>query len=216
MPVLRKPPFIAALACVVLLPGCFVRGGGKALMISSVASDYSPVVTFAANVRIADSVRVDIARLQLLYPGEVVPGVGPVTGPIEMQALIVVANPAADLSKGVATVDRNGVRKPWVERSISNTVRLSDGLTMGAVQTAGPIAFTLPLSDGIDLSTSWLVFRLAGPAVMMTVRMADGSQMASPDRMPPIRVFACAVKNLNGKTDAPRQIVLKEAYSAGC
>lgn len=215
MPTLGKTPLLTALGCVALLSGCLARGGKK-LLVSSVDSDYSPVVTFAANVRVNDSVHVQIDRLRLFYPGEVIPGVGPVTGPIEMQAVIAVANPAADLTRNSGTVDRNGVRKPWIERSASQSVRLSEGLLMGAAQTAGPLQFTMPVPAGVNLSESWLVFRITGPAVAMSVKMADGSEMASPGRMPAIRVFACAVTNLDGKRDVARQTLMKGSYSSGC
>lgn len=184
--------------------------------MSSVDSDYSPVVTFAADVQVNDSVRVQIDRLRLLYPGEEIPGVGPVTGPIEMQAVVAVANPDADLTRGSATVDRNGVRKPWIERAASPNVRLSEGLLMGAAQSAGALRFTMPVPAGLNLSESWLVFRITGPAVAMSVRMADGSEMASPGPMPAIRVFACAVTNLDGRRNKARETLMKESYSAGC
>ncbi|MEO7362090.1 MAG: hypothetical protein ABI120_17295 [Gemmatimonadaceae bacterium] len=211
-----RSPAVAAIGCLLLLSGCFVRGT-RPLLISSADSDYSPVVTFAAHVRVTDSVQVSISRLRLLYPGEVIPGVGAVTGPIEMQALIVAANPAADLTSGAAaSFDRNGTRKPWIERAVGQSIRLSDGLLMGAPQSAGPIEYALPLADGIDLSKSWLVFRISGPAVEMKARMADGTEMPSMGRMPDIRVFACATKNLNGKQDKAREAIQKQYYSEAC
>jgi hypothetical protein len=50
----------------------------------------------------------------------------------------------------------------------------------------------------------------------MPARMADGSVMDSGISMPPIRVFACAVRNLDGKTNKARQRTMAEGYSAGC
>lgn len=209
-------PLLAALSCVGLLSGCLVRGGGGTL-ISSVGSSYSPVVSFTAKVSVTDSVRVHMDRVRVLSPGDVFPGMGAVTGPLEMQALMVSINPDADLSKAATapTADRNGTRKPWLERGGSNTVRLADSLLMGVEQTTEPLRFTLPVPVGVDLSASWLVFRITGPSVAMPARMADGT-MAPTFAMPAIRVFACSAKNLDGKTDAARQREMKEAYSAGC
>lgn len=199
-----------------LMSACLGRGGGGTL-ITSVGSSYSPVVSFAAHVRVTDSVRVQLDRVRVLSPGGVFPGMGAVTGTIEMQALVVSANPDADLSKTTTarTIDRNGTRKPWLERTGSRNVRLADSLMMGVEQTTGPLRFTLPLPADADLSASWLVFRITGPSVAMPARMADGT-MAPMLAMPAIRVFACSAKNLDGKTDAARQQQMKEAYSAGC
>lgn len=212
---MKKSPFAVASLCAVLFTGCLARGG-RPLLISSVESDYSPVVTFNAKVTVSDSVRVSVDRVRILYPGEVIPGVGPVTGPIEMQALVVAANPAADPSKGEATVDRNGTRKPWIERATGQSVRLSEGLVMGEAQNAGPFEFTIPVSTAVDLPKNWLVFRITGPAVAMSVRMADGSVMESSDKMPSIRVFACATQNLDGRKDKARSAVFRKYYSEGC
>lgn len=185
------------------------------MLISSVSSSYSPVVSFATTVQISDSVRVAVNRLRVLSPGAVFPGMGAVAGRIEMQALLVHANPAADLSKAANSIDRNGTRKPWIEQASSNNVRLADSLLMGVQQTTGPLHFAIPLPVGVDLSSSWLVFRITGAAIAKPARMADGS-MAEIFDMPPIRVFACSPRNLDGKKDAVRQRLLKEAYSSGC
>jgi len=213
---LQQPPLLAALSCVALLSGCFVRGGGGTL-ISSIGSSYSPVVSFAAKVSVTDSVRVQVDRARVLAPGEVFPGMRAVAGAIEMQALLVFANPDADLSKPTTapSIDRNGTRKPWLERAGSNTLRLADSLLMGVEQTTGPLRFTLPLPAGADRSASWLVFRVTGPSVAMPARMADGT-VAPMFAMPAIRVFACSATNLDGKIDAARQRQMTEAYSAVC
>lgn len=183
--------------------------------ISSVNSSYSPVVSFAAKVRVSDSIRVQVDRVRVLSPGEVFPGMGAVTGKLEIQALLVSVNPAADLSKTATSNDRNGSRKPWLEHAGSSNVRLADSLLMGVEQTTGPLQFSLPLPSGTDLSATWLVFRITGAAVAMPARMADGT-MAPIMEMPPIRVFACAPKNLDGKTDTARRRLMAESYSTGC
>ncbi|MEO7362918.1 MAG: hypothetical protein ABI120_21475, partial [Gemmatimonadaceae bacterium] len=122
-----------------------------------------------------------------------------------------------DLSKPTtaAAIDRNGTRKPWLERAGSKTVRLADSLLMGMEQSTGPLRFTIPLPADADLSATWLVFRVTGPSVAMPARMADGSS-APMFAMPAIRVFACSAKNLDGKTDAARQRQMREDYSAIC
>jgi hypothetical protein len=209
---LRVAPFIAVITCAALTSGCFLQRGRNVALISSTASDYSPVVTFNAKVRLNDSLRVSVDRLRILAPGEVFPGMGASTGAMSMQALLVTANPNAN---SAGSVDRNGASKPWIERSASAKVRVSDSLVSGVSQSIGPIQFALALPAETDLSISWLVFRITGPAKAMPARMADGTAM--PDfQLPDIRVFACAVKNLDGRTDKTRAAVMKEAYSAGC
>ena len=87
---------------------------------------------------------------------------------------------------------------------------------MGAAQNAGPLQYSLLLPPGVDVRTSWLVFRITGPAVEMKVRMADGSEMPSMGPMPGIRVFACATRNLDGTVDKAREIVQRKHYSEAC
>lgn len=209
---------LAGTTAAVLLSGCLARGG-RGLTVSSVRSSYSPVVSFNAAVRISDSVRVQIERVRVLAPGETFEGMGPVTGRVDMQALIVTANPDADLSRavidGLDGSDRNGTRKPWVELAAGQSVRLADSLMMGVEQRTGPVVFTIPVPSDTRPASSWLVFRITGAAISMPARLADGS-VAPLFELPPIRVFACATKNLDGKTDAARQRVMKEMYSAGC
>lgn len=192
---------------------------GSGAQVSSLKSDYSPVVAFVAKVRVSDSVRVQVERVRVLSPGEVFPGMGPVTGRIEMQALVVSANPASDMNQPSANAessrDRNGSRKPWREHAGSSQVRLADSLMMGVEQITGPLQFTVPLPVDTDLSASWLVFRITGSSVAMPARMADGT-MAPIMAMPPIRVFACSLRNLDGKMDALRKRQMEEAYSSGC
>lgn len=212
----RRASLLATLSGAVLFSGCFLHRGGGQLQVSSVQSDYAPVVSFNARVAVDDSVRVDINLLRLLYPGEVFPGMGAVTGAIEMQALLVVTNPAGNMEAAVASVDRNGTRKPWIERAASGSVALSRGLVMGVEQRVGPVRFVMPWPDGTDRDSSWLVFRITGPSVFMPARLADGSEMPAPVGMPPIRVFACALKNLNGKVDKPRRTLQAEFYSDAC
>ncbi|MBC8085997.1 MAG: hypothetical protein H7Z40_01930 [Phycisphaerae bacterium] len=171
-------------------------------------------MSFSAKVRITDSVRVDIDRVRIVSPGEVFEGSTAGTGRMEMQALLVTANPNVNGS-GSGSPDRNGTNKPWLERSASASARVADSLFMGVPQTTGPLQFVLSLPSDVDRSNSWLVFRIAGPAKAMAARMADGS--APPIiALPAIRVFACAVQNLDGKTDKARANVMKEAYSMGC
>ena len=212
---LQQSPLFAVVSCVALLSGCFVRGGGTS--ISSIGSSYSPVVSFSARVHVTDSVHVQLNRVRVLSPGQVFVGMGAVTGAIEMQALVVTANPDADLSKAAtaSTIDRNGTRKPWLERAASGGVRLADSLFMGVEQTTGPLRFTILVPANADLSASWLVFRITGPSVATPARMADGT-ITPMFAMPAIRVFACSAKNLNGKVDAARQRLMNEAYSAEC
>ncbi len=145
-------------------------------------------------------------------PGEVFEGATASTGVIEMQALVASANPSAE--GGAATSDRNGTLKPWMERSASQSVAVADALVMGVPQTSGPVQFSLSLPPGLDPAKSWLVFRLTGPAKAMAARMADGS--APPEiKLPAIRVFACAVQNLDGNPDKARAKVMADAYSSG-
>jgi hypothetical protein len=208
----RLTPFAAAITCATLFPGCFMQRGRNTTLISSTTSDYSPVVTFNAKVRVGDSLRVNVDRLRILAPGEVFPGMGASTGAMLIQALLVTANPNAN---SAGSVDRNGASKPWIERSASTHVRLSDSLVSGVPQNIGPIQFALAFPAETDLSKSWLVFRISGPAKAMPARMADGTAMPE-FQLPDIRVFACAVKNLDGHTDKARAAIMKEAYSAGC
>lgn|GEM_PF-1535763 len=208
----RRTPCVAALVCAGLTSGCFLPRGGSSTPISSATSDYSPVVTFAAKVSVTDSVRIAVDRVRIVAPGEVFEGTRASTGTIEMQAMLVTANPNAN---GSVTSDRNGTSKPWRERSASNSVAVADSLFMGLPQTTGPMRFALSIPSDFDRANSWLVFRLSGPAKAMAARLADGS--APPEiKRPAIRVFACAVQNLDGKTDKARAKVMAEAYSSGC
>lgn len=214
LPAFRAAPRFAVTVCAVLVSGCFLPRGGGGTLVSSADSDYSPVVTFNAQVRVTDSVRVSVDRMRIVSPGEVFPGQGASTGLIEMQALLVTSNPNAN-SPGAVTADRNGASKPWLERSASASVNVADSLVSGIPQTTGRLQFALGLPAGVSPAESWLVFRLSGPAKAMAARMADGS--AAPSfALPAIRVFACAVKNLNGKTDDARVKVMKESYSMAC
>ncbi|MGV3711264.1 MAG: hypothetical protein ACO1Q7_20760 [Gemmatimonas sp.] len=195
---------------------CINRGRSGEL-INSGTSSYSPVVSFVASVETSDSVRVSIDRVRVLSPGDVFPGMAAVTGRVEMQALVVTANPAADLSIPASerTSDRNGSRKPWLEVAGSALATLADSLHVGVEQTTGPLRFAIPLAPGTDASKHWLTFRITGTANALPATMADG--MAAPVfTMPPIRVFACTVRNLDGKTDKSRQQQMKEMYSSAC
>lgn len=209
---------LAALTGAIFASGCFVRGGGG-LQVSSLTSDYSPVVAFTAKVDVTDSVRVRIDRARVVAPGEDIPEMGAITGAIEMQALLVTENPLADMNRPMsadeAASDRNGSRKPWREQSVSNRVKIADSLRMGVAQTTAPLQFTLPLPPTANTAKSWLVFRISGESVALPARMADGS-IAPMLSMPPIRVFACSTKNLDGRTNKERKRQMEEAYSAGC
>ncbi|MBC8088046.1 MAG: hypothetical protein H7Z40_12330 [Phycisphaerae bacterium] len=206
-------PLCAALAFAVLASGCVLQRGGGGTMISSASSDYSPVVSFSAEVSVTDSVRIVIDRMGIVAPGEVFEGATASTGRIEMQALLVNANPNAN--GGGVDSDRNGTRKSWLERSASANIGVADSLVMGVPQTSGPHRFALPLPTDINRSESWLVFRITGPAKAMAARMADGSEPPV-ITLPSIRVFACSVKNLDGKTDQARARVMAESYLSAC
>lgn len=208
MRVRRLSPSIAALCCAALGSGCFPFRGSGGTHINSTASDYSPVVTFSAKVQIRDSVLIAVDRLRIVAPGEVFEGAKASTGEIQMQALLVTANP-----DGVT--DRNGSRKPWVERSASAPLRVVDSLTMGIPQTAGPFRYSIPVPSGFSPSDSWLVFRISGPAKAMPAMMADGTP-APAFQLPDIRVFACAMEFLDGKKDKAREVAMKQMYSMGC
>lgn len=202
------------MVCAGLVSGCFLPRGGAGTLVSSADSDYSPVVTFNARVSVTDSVRVSVDRMRIVSPGEVFPGQGASTGLIEMQALLVTTNPIAN-NRSAPNADRNGASKPWLEQSASVSVTVADALFSGIPQTTGRLQFALSLPAGVNPAESWLVFRISGPAKAMAARMADGS-VAPSFALPAIRVFACAVKNLNGKTDDARLKVMKESYSMAC
>lgn len=180
--------------------------------MSSTRSDYSPVVEFRTKTSVTDSVRVDIDRLKILAPGEWFEGMRASTGTMEMQALVVTANPNANTG---GRSDQNGSGKPWIERSASARVVVSDSLTTGIPQTKGPLRFSLSMPSDVDVAQSWLVFRISGPAKAMPARMADGTE-APAFTLPAIRVFACSIQNLDGRTDKARDKIMKEMYSAGC
>lgn len=180
--------------------------------MSSAKSDYSPIVEFRARTAVTDSVRVDIDRLKILAPGEWFEGMRASTGTMEMQALVVTSNPNANTG---GRSDQNGSGKPWLERSASAKVVVSDSLTTGITETKGPLRFSLGMPSGTSLAESWLVFRISGPAKAMPARMADGTE-APAFTLPAIRVFACSIQNLDGRTDKARERVMKEMYSAGC
>jgi hypothetical protein len=185
--------------------------------ISSVASDYSPTVRFTALVHVTDSVRVRVERTRVLAPGEVFEGMGPISGALRMQAMIVTAadSTARDAS-AEAGAARNGVHKRWTERSSSVAQPLVDSLYMGIPRAVSPLEFSLALPQGVAARESWLVFRISGASIGTPVRLADGDVRPAVIDSGGVRVFACAAHNLDGRLDRIRSEQLATAYNAWC
>jgi hypothetical protein len=206
---------LLAVSCISALPACFPGHGGRGVVISSEKSDYSPVMSLMAQVRVSDSVRVSVSRVTLLAPGSVYEGMGAITGTLNMQALLVTAVPNANVA-GNNDRTRNGVNKPWMERSASQSIPVADSLHMGIPRSLRDLHFALPLAARIDLKGSWLVFRIYGATVSSAIHMADGTVFPAKVDENGIRVFACATQNLNGVMDKVRAEQLKTAYNEWC
>ncbi|MEP6779764.1 MAG: hypothetical protein ABJC26_07735 [Gemmatimonadaceae bacterium] len=202
---------VAAIATT--LSACFLNHGASTTIVSSEGSDYSPIVTFRATVRVTDSVRVHVDHAKVLSPGEVFAGMGPIAGRLSIQALLVTST--AEALVGGAS-NANGAPRSWTERATSAAIPLVDSLVMGKPESASNLNFVLPMPAGVDAKNSWLVFRVRGSTVSAAIHLADGSVIPAQVDDNGIRVFACAVQNLNGLTDKVRAKQLKSAYNATC
>ena len=76
------------------------------MLVSSEHSDYSPVVTFAARVRVSDSIRVHVDQAKVLSPGDTFEGMGAIAGGVTIQALLVTES--EQLQKGSVCDDADG------------------------------------------------------------------------------------------------------------
>ena len=153
------------------LTGCFLKSGASEILVSSERSDYSPVVTLRASVRVTDSVHVHVKRARVLAPGEVFEGMGAIAGKLVMQALL-----ASTSTDGVATNrgategtsngvsgsggmvanrgSANGATRLWTERAASVPVALVDSLVMGRPREVADLDFVMPLPAGVDAKNS--------------------------------------------------------------
>lgn len=195
------------------LSACFINHGVSTTLVSSEGSDYSPVVTFRARVRVTDSIRIHVDHAKVLSPGEVFAGMGAIAGRLSIQALVVTSTAYA-LRAGAPNA--NSASRAWTERATSVAIPLVDSLVMGKAETVSNLNFVLPMPAGVDAKTSWLVFRVRGSTVSAAIHMADGSVIPALVDNNGIRVFACAAQNLNGKPDRVRAAQLQVAYNEVC
>ncbi|MEP6766172.1 MAG: hypothetical protein ABJB66_17795 [Gemmatimonadaceae bacterium] len=203
--------FAAAVATT--LSACFINHGASTTLVSSERSDYSPVVTFRARVRVTDSVRVHVDQAKVLSPGDVFEEMGAIARRLSIQALLVTSSADAI---GAGSANANGAPRSWTERASSAAIPLADSLVMGKPQTVSNLNFVLPMPADVDANNSWLVFRVTGSTVSAAIRMADGGVIPARVDENGIRVFACAMQNLNGKTDKVRAGQLRKAYNEVC
>lgn len=194
-------PLLLATAC---LPGRVRRD----YVVSSVASEYSPVVSLAVRVRVTDSVRVAVDSGQLLAPGY-----SPTRGTSIMQDLVLEALLAEPSPDGMR---EPGVPGAWRVVAASAPQRIADSVWVGVPVPLRAMQFTLPLAPGVAARRAWLVFRIRGNAMSTELTMADGTRVPAALMTDAVRVHACTARTLTGHLDRRRARSLATDYLGTC
>jgi hypothetical protein len=200
---------LAPLAVVVLaLSACLPARVRRDYVVSSVTSEYSPVVNLAVRVRVDDSIRVTVDSGRLLAPGYASRRRSPLMRDIVLEALVAERSP-------------DGMREPgvpgtWRTVATSEPQSIADSVFVGEPVPVRPLRFVLPLSPAVSARRAWLVFRVRGNAIGTPVTMADGTQVPAQLMADGVRVHACAVRTLTGHLDRRRARRLAKDYLATC
>ena len=205
-----RPRSLLALPALALLlaTACLPARVRRDYVVSSVASEYSPVVSLAVKVRISDSVRVTVDSGQLLAPGY-----SPRRGKSIMQGLVLEALLAEKSPDGMR---EPGVPGAWRVVAASAPQPIADSVWVGVPVPLGPMRFTLPLSPEVSARRAWLVFRIRGSAMSTEVTMADGTRIPAAVMTDAVRVHACTARTLTGHLDRRRARALARDYLGTC
>jgi hypothetical protein len=203
----RRLRALAAPALLLVATACLPARVRRDYVVSSLASEYSPVVSLAVKVRVADSVRVTVDSGSLLAPGDS-PGRTPIMHDLVLEALVAEKSP-------------DGMREPgvpgaWRVVSTSEPRPIADSVWVGRPVRVGPMSFTLPLSPAVSARRAWLVFRIRGNATSTEVTMVDGSRVPAVVMTDAVRVHACTARTLTGHLDRRRARNLAKDYLGTC
>lgn len=182
-------------------------GKPSGYLVSSIASDYSPVLRARVAVEIAgDSVVVRVDSGSLVAPGEAGSRRRAVMRAITMESLLV----------GEPAKNHGPLPTPWTPIAISAAQLVADSLALGVSQPLHPLRFAIARPASLDRRRAWLVFRIRADGETTPVHLADGTLLAGRRIVGGVRVFACADRNLSGRVDKRRAAGLKKDYLAAC
>lgn len=204
----RLAAVVIMLAPPATLTACAPRTGKPSgYLVSSVASDYSPVLRAQVAVEMAgDTVVVRVDSGSLVAPGQGLSRRGAVMRAVTMEALLV---RAPDKSHGPLPT-------PWTPLATSAAQLAADSLALGVAQPLHPLRFAIARPSTLDTRRAWLVFRIRADGEATPVHLADGTLLAGRRVAGGVRVFACADRNLGGRVDKRRAARLKRDYLAAC
>lgn len=198
----------AALASLLLATACLPARVRRDYVVSSVASEYSPVVSLAVRVRVTDSVRVTVDSGRLLAPGY-----APARGKSIMHDLVLEALLAEQSPDGMR---EPGVPGAWRVVAASAPRAIADSVWVGEPVRVGPMSFALPLAPEVSARRAWLVFRIRGNAMSTEMTMADGTRIPATVMTDAVRVHACTARTLSGHLDRRRARSLAKDYLGTC
>lgn len=209
--------FVVALVALASLTGACARGTppGHPFPVSSVRSDYSPVVRLPVRIETrADSIIVSTDSGEVVAPGEVPPNPKALMRALHIEALVVRTGAAALTRRAEGgPID---LPTPWFPMAESDPLPLADSLVLGIPQPVPPMRFALRRLPSINPELDWLVFRIRANSETTPVQMADGTVMPARTIEDGVRVFACADRSLLGRVDRKRAKRLKKEYLAAC
>ena len=204
----RMRPLVQLVLVVVALSACMPARVRRDYVVSSVTSEYSPVINLAVRVRVDDSIRVTVDSGRLLAPGYASRRRSPLMRDLVLEALVAERSP-------------DGMREPgvpgtWRTAATSEPQSIADSVFVGEPVPVRPLRFVFPLTSTFSARRAWLVFRVRGNAIGTPVTMADGTQVPSQLMADGVRVHACAVRTLTGHLDRRRARRLAKDYLATC
>ena len=191
-----------------LATACLPARPRRDFVVSSMRSEYSPVVRLAVRVRVDDSVRVRVDSGQLVAPGTPSPRSRALMRGLVLEALVAERSP-------------DGMREPgvpgaWRVVMASAPQPLADSVFVGQPVPVPAMHFTMPLSPALSARHAWVVFRIRGNAIGTPVTMADGTVIPAATMTDGVRVHACAERTLTGHLDRRRAKRLARDYLATC
>lgn len=182
-------------------------GKPSGYLVSSAASDYSPVLRAQVAVEmVGDTVVVRVDSGSLVAPGQAASGRRAVMRAITMEALLV----------GAPAKHHGPLPTPWTPIAISAAQLAADSLALGVSHPLPPIRFAIARPTSLDRRRAWLVFRIRADGETTPVHLADGTLLAGRRIIGGVRVFACADRDLSGRVDKRRAARLKKDYLAAC
>lgn len=208
VPTVSLRRLVAVTALLGTTTACAHRTGKPSgYLVSSTASDYSPVLRAQVAVEIAgDTVMVRVDSGSLVAPGEAGSRREAVMRAITMEALLV----------GEPAKNHGPLPTPWTPIAISAAQVVADSLALGVSQPLHPIRFLIARPTSLDRRRAWLVFRIRADGETTPVHLADGTLLPGRRIVGGVRVFACADRNLIGRVNKRRAARLKRDYLAAC